>query len=93
MSGDTYENDVPKSHAVAWLRSPEAEPIRFLMRRDVDVTGVSGTGLVAEGVMFSTGRVIIGWVTGVKSVGVYDDLMDLYNTSGHNGATWPDWLD
>lgn len=77
----------------AWHRPPEDWPLRFAMRRDVDVTGVSGTGIVAHGVMFPGGRTVIAWCTGVRSVGVYDCLADLCNTSGHGGATWPDWLD
>src|SRR3954462_5710525 len=36
---------------------------RFTMRRAADVSGVSGTGNVLEGVLFSTGIVVIHWLT------------------------------
>lgn len=36
---------------------------RFTMQREYDVSGVSGTGCVLEGVLFSTGVVVIHWLT------------------------------
>jgi hypothetical protein len=36
---------------------------RFVMERVEDVSGVSGTGSVLEGVLFSTGVVVIHWLT------------------------------
>lgn len=49
---------------------------RFTMRRDFDVSGVSGTGIVLEGVHFSTGVVVIHWLTPPPrgSISVFDDL-------------------
>ena len=35
----------------------------FTMRREFDVSGVSGTGTVLEGVLFSTGVVVVHWLT------------------------------
>jgi hypothetical protein len=35
----------------------------FAIYRDEDVSGVSGTGIVVEGVLFSTGVVVIHWLT------------------------------
>jgi len=35
----------------------------FAVYRDEDVSGVSGTGVVVEGVLFSTGVVVIHWLT------------------------------
>jgi len=35
----------------------------FAVYRDEDVSGVSGTGIVVEGVLFSTGVVVIHWLT------------------------------
>src|SRR5688500_19565367 len=43
-------------------RAPEGMR-RFMMRREQDASGVSGTGLVLEGVQFSTGVVVIHWLT------------------------------
>jgi hypothetical protein len=36
---------------------------RFTMCREQDVSGVSGIGNVLEGVLFSTGVVVIHWLT------------------------------
>ena len=36
---------------------------RFTMRREQDVSGVSGIGNVLEGVLFSTGVCVIHWLT------------------------------
>ena len=49
---------------------------RFVMRREFDVSGVSGTGIVLEGVHFSTGVVVIHWLTPPPrgSISVFDDL-------------------
>lgn len=48
----------------------------FTMRRHHDVSGVSGTGLVLEGVQFSTGVVVIHWLTPPPrgSISVFDSL-------------------
>ena len=49
---------------------------RFVMHRQHDVSGVSGTGLVLEGVLFSTGVVVIHWLTPPPrgSISVFDSL-------------------
>ena len=49
---------------------------RFVMHRHHDASGVSGTGLVLEGVLFSTGVVVIHWLTPPPrgSISVFDSL-------------------
>jgi hypothetical protein len=49
---------------------------RFVMHRVHDVSGVSGTGLVLEGVLFSTGVVVVHWLTPPPrgSISVFDSL-------------------
>lgn len=56
-------------------RAPEGMR-RFTMRREHDASGVSGTGLVLEGVHFSTGVVVIHWLTPPPrgSISVFDSL-------------------
>lgn len=66
---------------------------RFVLRREVDVSGVSGTGLVAEGVLFTDGIVVIRWHGTHASTVVWDDLADAIAIHGHNGATTVVWLD
>jgi hypothetical protein len=49
---------------------------RFTMCREQDVSGVSGTGHVLEGVLFSTGVVVIHWLTPPPrgSISVFDSM-------------------
>lgn len=49
---------------------------RFSMRRRLDASGVSGTGIVLEGVLFSTGVVVIHWLTPPPrgSIAVFETL-------------------
>lgn len=59
----------------------------FQLHRDEDETGISGTGVVAEGVEFSDGRCAMRWLTGVSSTAVYDSAADLATIHGHGGRT------
>lgn len=60
---------------------------RLHLQRDVDVSGVSGTGIVAYGVQFPDGSVVLRWDTKVRSTVIYDSLQDVEKIVGHNGAT------
>lgn len=66
---------------------------RFHLDRSEDLTGVSGTGTVAAGVIFHDGTVAMRWMTGVSSVAVYDSIDDVVTIHGHNGATVVNILD
>lgn len=56
-------------------RAPEGMR-RFVMHREFDSSGVSGTGMVLEGVLFSTGIVVVHWLTPPPrgSISVFDSL-------------------
>jgi hypothetical protein len=51
----------------------------FTLRRENDVSGVSGTGLVLEGALFSTGVVVVHWLTPPPrgSIAIFDTLDQL----------------
>lgn len=67
---------------------------RFVLARDVDVTGISGVGVVAEGVQFSDGRVAIRWIVGEhRSTVVWDSIEAPEAIHGHGGATRIEWVD
>lgn len=66
---------------------------RFQLHRDTDVSGVSGTGIVAQGVLFTTGKCSLAWLTAKRSVAVYDSLDDLEAIHCHGGATRLVWVD
>jgi hypothetical protein len=59
----------------------------FTLQRNEDETGVSGTGVVAEGVEFSDGTCALRWRTATASTAVYDSLADLVVIHGHGGKT------
>jgi hypothetical protein len=70
----------------------------FEMVRDTDVTGLSGTGVVAEVVEFSDGTVAMRWLDdgvseanrdrGVRATTVlHESLQSVTALHGHNGMT------
>jgi hypothetical protein len=68
-------------------------PRRFLTYRTTDVSGISGTGIVAEGVQFHTGQCVLCWRTDKSSIAVYGSIEELELIHGHEGATKIVWLD
>jgi hypothetical protein len=66
---------------------------RFMFKRTEDVSGVSGTGYVAEGIEFGDGSVAIRWVGDHPSTAVWDSIEDAIQIHGHGGKTTVEWLD
>ena len=69
---------------------------RFELHRDEDVSGISGTGVVAEGVAFSDGGpVALRWTSEWPTSVVFHDrgVESLEAVHGHNGRTRIVWLD
>lgn len=66
---------------------------RFFLRRDEDDSGVSGTGIVAEGVELSNGKVILTFRSHLGSVQVLDSMKVLKHTSVHKGSSKIVWID
>lgn len=60
---------------------------RFYLQRKVDETGISGTGRVAEGCIFSNGWCAMTWLSAHTSVVWYPDIRDVEAIHGHNGNT------
>jgi hypothetical protein len=60
---------------------------RFYLDRTVDETGVSGTGIVAEGVVFRDGTVALRWRTATSSTTIFGSLLDVERVHGHAGKT------
>ena len=59
----------------------------FELHRDQDVSGVSGTGKVAQGIEFDNGKCAMAWLTEFTSVAVYENIEHLKQIHLHNGAT------
>lgn len=66
---------------------------RFYLQRNVDASGVSGTGKVCEGCQHDTGVCSLVWLTGRGAVSFYPDIETLVNIHGHNGMTQLVWID
>lgn len=66
---------------------------RFYLQRLEDETGISGTGKVVEGVMFSDGSVALRWLSNLTSWAIYRSMAEVEAIHGHGGKTVVDWLD
>ncbi len=66
---------------------------RFRLIRHHDVSGVSGTGPVAEGVQFTDGAVALRWYGDYPTTTVWDAIESVIAIHGHAGATEVEWLD
>jgi len=70
----------------------------FTVCRQADESGVSGTGVVIEGVQYATGQVVLHWLTPVPrgSISIFESLTDFkkvhVNPHPHNKTiiTWSD---
>jgi|SaaInlV_100m_DNA_2_1039680.scaffolds.fasta_scaffold07929_4 hypothetical protein len=68
---------------------------RFLLMRIEDETGMSGTGIVAEGVEMSSGRCLVEFRSHISSSTLYDSIKAVKEIHGHTDAktTRIKWLD
>lgn len=68
-------------------------PRRFALIRHVDYTGVSGVGVVAYGVVFADGQVVLRWCSDHPATSMWNSVDDLLAVHGHGEATSLEWLD
>jgi hypothetical protein len=60
----------------------------FHLERDEDASGISGTGTVAEGVVFGDGTVALRWIAGqYRSTVLWESLEAVEKIHGHGGMT------
>jgi hypothetical protein len=65
-----------------------AKPELYAMMRREDASGVSGSGLVAWVTRYPNGKCSVAWHAGpVRSVVVYDALIEVEAIHGHGGRT------
>lgn len=60
---------------------------RFELHRDYDETGISGTGVVAEGVVYENGWCSMIWKTEYFSLVAYPSIEHVEKIHGHQGKT------
>lgn len=63
----------------------------FVLNRRKDVTGVSGTGIIADGVEFPDGRCVLAWRGRYRSLEIHRSIHDVEAVHGHHGATCVEW--
>lgn len=68
-------------------------PRRFHLLRHRDVSGISGTGIVADGVVWPDLTVSIRWRGDRPSIVHWGHINDAAAVHGHGGATEFVWLD
>ena len=59
----------------------------FILYRHKDASGVSGTGPVAEGTLYSDGTVAMRWLGEMPSWKMYDSLAVAKRVHAHEGQT------
>lgn len=68
------------------MRGDEVKP--FYLLRHVDLTGTSGTGIVAMGAVMPSGQVFMEWVASNHvSWNMFDNIEDVNKINGHDGNT------
>ena len=66
---------------------------RFVLRRLEDVNGVSGTGIVIQGVQFDDGACAIRWCSNYPSTTHHESIENIIAVHGHDGKTVVEWVD
>lgn len=65
----------------------------FQLHRDKDASGVSGVGVVAEGVEFTSGECAMHWLSDNPSIALYPDINHIKKIHGHEGLTRVVWVE
>lgn len=60
----------------------------FKLIRKEDVSGTSGCGYVAQGVIFDNGKVAMTWLSGINTVTVFDSIEQVELIHSHEGRTF-----
>jgi len=66
---------------------------RFHLHRLEDESGKSGKGIVAEGCVFTDGKVAIRWTSTTPSWIMFDSVEHMERIHGHDGKTKIIWKD
>ncbi len=65
---------------------------RFYLYRHQDLSGISGTGIVADGIKWPDGTVTIRWRGNRPSTVNWNSIEDAESVHGHGGATVFVWI-
>jgi hypothetical protein len=87
----TYRTPSPALEAVMSDPEETTEFRRFRLNRTTDVSGISGTGRVADGVLWPDGSASIRWRGERPSVVFWASMDDAVAIHGHGGAIVIEW--
>jgi len=59
----------------------------FILERNDDESGISGTGIIAEGIIWSDGTVAYRWLTDIATTTLANNIEDVLYLHGHDGRT------
>src|SRR5215472_13411001 len=59
----------------------------FQLMRDEDVSGVSGVGRVAIGVVFPSGKAVLEWLGANSTFEIFNEIDHVERIHGHGGKT------
>lgn len=66
------------------MKGDEVKP--FFLLRHVDLTGVSGTGIVAHGSVLPSGRVVLEWTaSNHPTITIMNNIDEVILLHGHDG--------
>ena len=74
-------------------KKSKTEMKRFQLHRNTDVSGISGIGIVAEGIEFSDGMCALTWLTEFHVVSIFENMKSIEHVHGHDGNTKVIFLD
>jgi hypothetical protein len=63
----------------------------FELHRDIDETGVSGTGIIAQGCVFADGWCAMRWLNEPRTTTLFPDIDTVEKIHGHKGKTKIVW--
>jgi hypothetical protein len=66
---------------------------RFELHRDVDISTISGVGIVAEGVIFTDGSVALRWLSDRPTTTTFNCIEDVEAIHCHGGLSRIVFLD
>lgn len=69
------------------MDNPAHQIKRFFLMRDIDESGVSGTGIVAVGCILPSGHAVMEWTTYHSSIAIYKNIQDVELIHSHGGKT------
>ena len=59
----------------------------FILKRFEDETGISGIGIIAEGIIWSDGTVAYRWLSDIATTVIADNIEIVKTLHGHDGKT------